>query len=51
MCLNYEHSLHPITANVTTGVATGEGRDRLVGPFRCLRGSDFSDHLVGSELR
>ena len=36
----------PVNANLTTGTATGEGRDKLSG-LEALSGSQFSDTLTG----
>lgn len=43
---NYQNSAAEITANLSTGVATGEGTDRLIG-IEKIWGTPFNDQLTG----
>ena len=45
----YETSPNPITANLTTGTATGQGTDTFIG-VESLTGSAFSDRLTGNSI-
>ena len=45
-CAAYRDAETGVTANLGLGVATGEGRDRLIG-LACIKGSPFGDVLTG----
>jgi Ca2+-binding RTX toxin-like protein len=45
----YTTSPNPITANLTTGTATGQGTDTFIG-VESLSGSAFADHLTGNSV-
>ena len=45
----YEDATGPIHANLTTGIATGQGTDTLV-KIDCLFGGPYGDTLIGSNV-
>ena len=45
----YEDATGPINANLTTGIATGQGTDTLV-KIDCLFGGPYGDTLIGSNV-
>ena len=47
VCVNFGKAVHPIHVDLSRGIATGQGRDRITG-VRCVNGSPGRDHVVGT---
>ncbi len=49
--LSYAEAERAVTVDLRRGIATGQGRDRLLGVVTVVYGSDFDDLLLGRQER